>query len=107
MELTPRQTLLAATATALAVALVLAVLMPSWRWSILVVGAMVLFIEWVTVLGFRREERLRTTALARIERKVDNLALRVVTESEAMHRELAGLIEELGSAMRDNRARER
>jgi hypothetical protein len=43
---------------------------------------------------------MRAAALERIEHKVDNLALRVVTESQATHRELGGLIEELGSAMR-------
>lgn len=107
MELTPKERVAVSIAAALMVGVVLAVAWSSWRWSFLILAGMVLFSGSLTMLGLRRQDRLRSNALDRIERKIDNLALRLVTESEATHRELGGLIEDLGSALRDNGLRKR
>jgi hypothetical protein len=74
----------------------------SWRWSLASIGALVLLLAGVIMAALRRQDATRTAALERIERKVDNLALRVVTESQATHRELSGLLEELGSTLRSS-----
>ena len=99
MNLTRKETLAAVAAAALGVGLVLAILLESWRWSMMSLGALVILSAVVLFLALRRQDANRTAALDRIERKVDNLALRVVTESQATHRELSGLIEELGKAI--------
>ena len=106
MELTRRETLAVVVAGGIGVALVLASVFGTWRISFLLLGGLVVWGGLVTVLALRRQDRLRTSALERIERKIDNLALRVVTESEAMHRELGGLIEDLGAALRGHEAKE-
>lgn len=100
MNLTRKETVAAVAIVALAVALLLAILVESWRWSMGSLGALVILSSAVLFLALRRQDTNRTAALERIERKVDNLALRVVTESQATHRELSGLIEELGKAVR-------
>ena len=100
MNLTPKETAAAVAIAALGVGLVLAVFVESWRWSMVSLGALVILSSVVLFLALRRQDANRTAALERIERKLDNLALRVVTESQATHRELSGLIEELGTAVR-------
>ncbi len=104
MDLSPKERLAAIAAAALGVGLVLALVVGTWRWSFALLGALVLLGGVVTMLALRRQDRLRASALERIERKVDNLALRLVTESQATHRELSGLIEELGSTLRPDDA---
>ncbi len=104
MNLTRKEKLAAAAAAALAAGLVLALVLDSWRWSVGLLGALVLLVGAVVMLALRRQDTIRTGHLDRIERKVDNLALRVVTESQAMHRELGGLIEELGSTLHNRNA---
>jgi MFS superfamily sulfate permease-like transporter len=99
MRLTRNQMLAAGVVAALAVALVVALVLGSWRWSLAFTGALVLLVGAIVVLAVRRSTATITADLARIERKIDHLALRVVTESQATHRELSGLIEELGSAL--------
>lgn len=100
MNLTLKETVAAVAVAALGVGLVLAILVESWRWSMASLGALVILSSVVLFLALRRQDANRTAALERIERKIDNLALRVVTESQATHRELSGLIEELGTALR-------
>ena len=106
MELTPRERLAAGGAAALGIALVLASVFGTWRLSFLLLGALVAWGGAVTMVALRRQDRIRRKALDRLERKVDNLALRVVTESEAMHRELGGLLEDLGAAVRGHGVKE-
>lgn len=99
MDLTQKEKLAVCATGALGAGLLLAVLVESWPWAFAVVGAMVLYLGVVVMLALRRQDRIRMNSLDRIERKLDNLALRVVTESQATHRELSGLIEELGSTL--------
>ena len=100
MNFTRKEMLAAATAAVLGIGLALALLLDSWRWSLAFLAALVLLVGAVVMFALRRQDTMRTGDLDRIERKVDNLALRVVTESQATHRELSGLIEELGSTLR-------
>ena len=99
MNLTSKESLAATVAAALGAGLLLAVLLDSWRWAFATLGVLVLLVGAVVMLALRRQDIIRTSDLQRIERKVDNLAVRVVTESQATHRELSGLIEELGSTL--------
>jgi len=97
MKLT-RTEIIGATAVAvIGLALVVAILMDSWRWSLALLGALMVLLAAVVVLVLRRQDATRSADLERLERKVDNVALRVVTESQATHRELSGLIEQLGA----------
>ena len=95
MNLTRREQLAAALAGLLGVGIIVAILLSSWRWSLALVVALMLLLSGVILMALRRQDATRTADLERIERKIDNLALRVVTESQATHRELSGLIEEL------------
>jgi hypothetical protein len=100
MNLTHRETLAAIAVGATAVGLTVAIVLESWQWSMGFVGMLMLLLSGVILRIFGRQDAMRAAALERIEHKVDHLALRVVTESQATHRELGGLIEELGRAMR-------
>jgi len=100
MNLTRRETLAALAVSATAVGLAVAIILGSWQWSMGLVGLLMLLLSGVILRILGRQDAMRAVALERIEHKLDNLALRVVTESQATHRELGGLIEELGSAMR-------
>jgi membrane protein implicated in regulation of membrane protease activity len=100
MNLTRKEQAAAAVAAALSVGIVLAIVLDSWQWSLAFVSALMLVLAAVILMTMRRHDATRTADLERIERKIDNLALRVVTESQATHRELGGLIEELGSNLR-------
>ena len=71
--------------------------MDSWQWSLALLGALTVLLAAVILLVLRRQDATRSADLERLERKVDNVALRVVTESQATHRELSGLIEQLGA----------
>jgi hypothetical protein len=99
MTLTRKEKVAAAAAGMLAVGLTVAILVDSWRWSIGFLGALTVLLSAVVLLALRRQDTTVGTDLERIENKIDNLAVRVVTESQATHRELSGLIEELGSGL--------
>jgi MFS family permease len=100
MKLTRKEKAAAAAAGMLAVGLLLAILLDSWRWSIAFVAALMVVLAAVVLLTLRRQGATVSADLERIEDKIDHLAVRVVTESQATHRELSGLIEELGSNLR-------
>ncbi len=104
MKLTRRETAAAAAVGMVAVGLTLALLLDTWRWSIAFVGALVVLLSAVVLMTLRRQGAALGADLERIENKIDNLAVRVVTESQATHRELSGLIEELGSALHRTQA---
>ena len=97
MKLTRTEIIATAAAGVIGLALVVAVLMNSWRWSLALLGALLVLLTGVILLVLRRQEATWSADLERLERKVDNVALRVVTESQATHRELSGLIEQLGA----------
>lgn len=99
MTLTRKEKAAAAVAAVLAVGLTVAILLDSWHWSIAFVGALTVLLSAVILLALRRQDATLGADLERIENKIDNLAVRVVTESQATHRELSGLIEELGSGL--------
>jgi hypothetical protein len=99
MKVTRTKMLAAVAVGALAVALLVALILGSWRWSLALTAALVILVGAAVVLVVRRSTATVTAHLERIERKIDHLALRVVTESQATHRELGGLIEELGSTL--------
>ena len=99
MELTRKEKAAAAATGMLAAGLIVAILLDSWRWSIAVLGALVVLLAAVVLMTLRRQDTTLSADLERIETKIDNLAVRVITESQATHRELGGLIEELGSAL--------
>jgi membrane protein implicated in regulation of membrane protease activity len=99
MDLTRRETLAAVVIGAVGVGLALAILLDSWQWSLGFFGALTLLLCGVILKILGRQDAARAVALERIEQKLDNLALRVVAESQATHRELGGLIEELGSSL--------
>jgi MFS family permease len=104
MNLTRRELLAAAVAAGLALGILVAVLMSSWRWSVVLATVLALFITVVILATLRRQDAVRAAhlkRLKRLERKIDNLALRVVTESQATHKELGGLIEDLGARLKD------
>lgn len=102
MRLTRTEIVAAVAAGMLGIALITAILMDSWRWSLAVLGALTVLLAAVILLVLRRHEASRSADLERLERKIDNVALRVVTESQATHRELSGLIEQLGADLRDS-----
>jgi len=102
MSSTRTEFLAIAAAGVLGIGLVVAILMDSWRWSLGLLGALMVVLAAVILLVLRRQDVTRTADLERLERKVDNVALRVVTESQATHRELSGLIEQLGADLRDS-----
>jgi hypothetical protein len=95
MKLTRKEQLAAAAAGVLVIGDALALLLGSWGWSIAFVVALMVVLSGVILMTLRRQDAKRTADLDRIERKIDHLALRVVTESQATHRDLSGLIEEL------------
>jgi integral membrane sensor domain MASE1 len=97
MKLTRTEIIAAIAVAVIGLALVVAILMDSWRWSLALLGALMVLLAAVVVLVLRRQDATRSADLERLERKVDNVALRVVTESQATHRELSGLIEQLGA----------
>ncbi|MGH3474996.1 MAG: hypothetical protein ACRDOT_08810 [Aeromicrobium sp.] len=105
MRLTRTEIMAAAAAGLLGIALVTTILMDSWGWSLGILGALMVLLAAVMLLALRRQDATRTADLERLERKIDNVALRVVTESQATHRELSGLIEQLGADLhrRDSR----
>ena len=105
MRLTRTEIMAAVAAGLLGIGLVTTILMDSWRWSLGILGALMVLLAAVILLTMRRQDATRSADLERLERKVDNVALRVVTESQATHRELSGLIEQLGADLdrRDSR----
>lgn len=100
MNLSRKEQAAAAVAGALSVGLLLAIVLDSWQWSLAFVGALMLVLAGVILMTLRRHDATRKADLGRIEQKIDTLAVRVVTESQATHHELSGLIEELGSNLR-------
>ena len=104
MKLTRTEIIATAAAGVIGLALVVAVLMNSWRWSLALLGALLVLLTGVILLVLRRQEATWSADLERLERKVDNVALRVVTESQATHRELSGLIEQLGADLQGREA---
>ena len=99
MDLTRKETLAVFVVGAVGVGLALAILLESWQWSLGFFGVLTLLLCAVILKILGRQEIARAAALERIEHKIDNLALRFVAESQATHRELGGLIEELGSSL--------
>ena len=97
MRLTRTEIMAAGAAGLLGIALVTAILMDSWGWSLGILGALMVLLAVAILLALRRQDATRSADLERLERKIDNVALRVVTESQATHRELSGLIEQLGA----------
>ena len=97
MKLTRTEIVSVVAVAVIGVALFVAILMDSWRWSLLLLGLLLVTLSGVIVLVVRRQDAARSADLERIEQKIDNVALRVVTESQATHRELSGLIEQLGA----------
>lgn len=99
MNVSLREKAAAAATGILVVGLILAILLDSWHWSIASVGALVVLLAAVVLMTLRRQGTTLGTELERIENKIDHLSVRVVTESQATHRELSGLIEELSSTL--------
>lgn len=97
MKLTRTEIIATVAAGVMGIGLVVAIVMSSWRWSLALLGALTVLLAGVIILVLRRQDATRSADLERLERKVDNVALRVVTESQATHRELSGLIEQLGA----------
>ena len=102
MRLTRTEIVAAVAAAVLGIALITAILMDSWQWSLAALAALTVLLAAVILLVLRRHDATRSADLERLERKIDNVALRVVTESQATHRELSGLIEQLGADLRDS-----
>ena len=102
MRLTRTEYMATAAVGVIGIGLVVAIFMDSWRWSLGLLGALMVVLAAVIVLVLRRQDASRSADLERLELKVDNVALRVVTESQATHRELSGLIEQLGADLRDS-----
>lgn len=100
MNLTRKEQLAATLAGSLGAGVVAALLLDSWRWSLGFVVALVVLMSGVIYVALRRHHSTMTEDVERIERKIDNLAALVVTESQATHREFAGLIEELAGRVR-------
>lgn len=97
MKLTRTEITATVAAGVIGIGLVAAIAMDSWRWSLALLGALMVLLAGAILLVLRRQDATRSADLERLERKVDNVALRVVTESQATHRELSGLIEQLGA----------
>ncbi len=100
MNLTRKEQLAAAAAGVLLVLIAVALVLGSWRWSLALVVVLIVLLSGVVLMSLRRQASTMTADLERIELKIDNVAVRVVTESQATHRELAGLIEELAGRVR-------
>jgi hypothetical protein len=107
MNLSRKKQLAALLVGVLGAGIVAAILLESWRWSLALTVALMALLFGVAGLVSRRQDMARKSDLERIERKLDNLALRVVTESQATHRELSGLIEELGARVQGSDSSER
>ena len=105
MRLTRMEIMAAVAAGLLGTGLLMSILMDSWQWSLGILGALMVLLAAVILLTLRRQDATRSADIERLERKIDNVALRVVTESQATQRELSGLIEQLGADLdgRDSR----
>jgi hypothetical protein len=101
VNLSGKEMIAAALAVVLAVTAAVALLDDATRFSLAMIDGLLLLLVAIGIAGLRRQSSWHAGQLERIERKIDNLALRVVTESQATHRELGGLIEELGSSLHD------
>ena len=100
MNLTRKRAVAAVVVASVCAGRALSIALDSWRWSLGLLGALALLLSGIILTAVRRQGATQKAALERIERKIDTLAVRVVTESQATHRELGGLIEELGSSLR-------
>ncbi|MGZ5368992.1 MAG: hypothetical protein ACXWXV_07275 [Aeromicrobium sp.] len=111
MTISPKESLVALVVAALGTAAIVGVVLNSWKGAILcVVALQMVHIAVVLLLARRRTPSGRDAKtlarierainegedLARMERAIENVSLRVVTESDATRRELVGLIDELG-----------
>ncbi len=105
MKLTRTEIMATVAAGVIGIGVVVAIVTDSWQWSLAHLGARMVLLAAVVVLVLRRQDATRSADLERLERKVDNVALRVVTESQATHRELSGLIEQLGADLPGRDAR--
>ncbi len=97
MKLTRTEIMATVATGVIGLGLVVAIVMDSWQWSLALLGALLVLLAAVILLVMRHQDATLLADLERLERKVDNVALRVVTESQATHRELSGLIEQLGA----------
>ena len=102
MTLSRREVLVALITGALGVAALVGIVLDSWRVAALgVIALQMVNIALVLVLARRRAPSGKDAkVLARIERAIDNVSLRVVTETDATRRELAGLIDELDRSVK-------
>lgn len=115
MTISPKELQVTLVVAALGTAALVGVVLDSWKGAILCVVALQMVDIAVALLLARRRTRsggdAKTLArierainedenLARIERAIENVSLRVVTESDAIRRELAGLIDELGRSVK-------
>lgn len=102
MKLGPKEVLVALVSVALALGGGWAIMIDSARGALAALLGLALMCVALLIMALRRVA-MRQALLHRIENKIDSLARRVVTESEASTRELSGHIDELARQARETR----
>ena len=97
MKLDPKHALIALIVAVLGLIALIAIVSDSWRWTMLCVVALQI-VTVALIVGTRRERGVddgAAAALRRIERAIENVSLRTVTEAEATQRDLGGRIDQI------------
>lgn len=80
---------------AMVAGVVVAIVVRSWEPAVACLVILQIVTVWLGLTILRRRPVSHSSALDRIEQRLDELSLRVVTESQATSRELSGLTEQL------------
>jgi uncharacterized membrane protein len=84
--------------TVMALGVGVAIAIRSWEPAVACLVVLQIVTVWLGLTILRRRPVSHSSALDRIEQRLDELSLRIVTESQATSRELTGLTEQLRAA---------
>lgn len=103
MKLDRKNELIALVVAVLGLLALIAIASDSWRWTLVcVVVLQIVTVALIVEANRGRSGNSDTDALRRIERAIENVSLRTVTEAEATQRELGGRIDELGRTLKND-----
>ena len=95
MSFTRKETAVLGLCVAMAVGILLAIIWRTWEPAVACLAVLQIITVWLGLTILRRRPISHSSVLNRIEQRLDELSLRVVTESQATSRELSGLTEQL------------
>lgn len=99
MKFSPKEYLVFVVSAALASLALVSIAKDSWQGAAACVVALQSVVVTLGLYASRRRRALGDArTLRRIERALDNVSLRIVTESQATQRELGGRLDDLGRA---------